>query len=94
MLNFQIDGERHIPWSPISLDDDRITITFYQWRVVLQTDFGLYVSYDGVWVARVGVPRGLQTVGLCGNNNDNGEDDTTDAAELDKLQVNDPTDPK
>lgn len=48
-------------------------------RTILQTDFGLQVTYDEDWAIMVAVPSSYfgATCGLCGNFNEDTEDETT-----------------
>uniref|UniRef100_A0A8C3KY79 VWFD domain-containing protein n=1 Tax=Chrysolophus pictus TaxID=9089 RepID=A0A8C3KY79_CHRPC len=56
---------------PVTLQDDRVLIFQSGMTAVLQTDFGLRVTYDWNWHLIVDLPSSYseQTCGLCGNFN-------------------------
>ncbi|XP_014813474.1 PREDICTED: IgGFc-binding protein-like [Calidris pugnax] len=64
---------------PATLDGGKIRISRHEGRVVLQTDFGLQVTYDDEWAVMVAVPSSYfgATCGLCGNFNEDTEDEAT-----------------
>ncbi|XP_071062157.1 IgGFc-binding protein [Pseudochaenichthys georgianus] len=67
-------------WSlPITLKEDKLTMIQSGRSVVIETDFGLTVRYD--WEHNLGVTLSSsyagKTCGLCGNFNDNPNDDFT-----------------
>ncbi|PKU27309.1 hypothetical protein llap_22387 [Limosa lapponica baueri] len=64
---------------PATLDGGKIQITRHEGRIVLQTDFGLQVTYDDDWAVMVAVPSSYfgATCGLCGNFNEDTEDEAT-----------------
>ncbi|XP_076864069.1 uncharacterized protein LOC143516405 [Brachyhypopomus gauderio] len=62
---------------PVLLDSGRVSIYSSGMSTFIATDFGLSVSYDGSWVARITVPGNYSgtTCGLCGNYNGQKSDD-------------------
>lgn len=62
---------------PATLKDGKIQISQNEGRVILQTDFGLQVTYDEDWAVMVAVPSSYfgATCGLCGNFNEDAEDE-------------------
>ncbi|XP_076866545.1 LOW QUALITY PROTEIN: IgGFc-binding protein-like [Brachyhypopomus gauderio] len=62
---------------PVLLDSGRVSIYSSGMNTFIMTDFGLSVSYDGSWVARITVPGNYSgtTCGLCGNYNGQTSDD-------------------
>ncbi|XP_076864065.1 IgGFc-binding protein-like [Brachyhypopomus gauderio] len=62
---------------PVLLDSGRVSIYSSGLTTFITTDFGLSVSYDGSWVARITVPGNYSgtTCGLCGNFNGQTSDD-------------------
>lgn len=62
---------------PANLQNGKIQISQNEGRIVLQTDFGLQVTYDEDWAVMVAVPSSYfgATCGLCGNFNEDGEDE-------------------
>ncbi|XP_068097892.1 IgGFc-binding protein-like [Hyperolius riggenbachi] len=71
----RVNGE--IRFLPLSLQNDKITITQSGVNAVLKTDFGLRVSFDYNWQVEVTLPSSYYsaTGGLCGNLNSNPRDD-------------------
>ncbi|KAF5889113.1 alpha-tectorin-like isoform X11, partial [Clarias magur] len=71
----EIDGQtRNLP---AILESGHVSVYSSGWNTYITTDFGLSVSYDGSWLARVTVPGNYSgaTCGLCGNFNDDSNDD-------------------
>jgi len=64
---------------PATLEARKIQISQNDGRTILQTDFGLQVTYDEDWAVMVAVPSSYfgVTCGLCGNFNEDTEDETT-----------------
>ncbi|XP_035754318.1 IgGFc-binding protein-like [Egretta garzetta] len=64
---------------PATLDEGKIQISQNEGRIILQTDFGLQVTYDEDWALMVAVPSSYfgATCGLCGNFNEDTEDEVT-----------------
>ncbi|XP_042653122.1 IgGFc-binding protein-like [Tyto alba] len=64
---------------PATLEAGKIQISQNEGRTILQTDFGLQVTYDEDWAIMVAVPSSYfgATCGLCGNFNEDTEDETT-----------------
>lgn len=62
---------------PATLKDGKIQISQNEGRVILQTDFGMQVTYDEDWAVMVAVPSSYfgATCGLCGNFNEDAEDE-------------------
>ncbi|XP_036130509.1 IgGFc-binding protein [Molossus molossus] len=62
---------------PVVLDGGRVTASQHGSNVVIQTDFGLRVTYDLLYNVRVTVPGNYyqQLCGLCGNYNGDPKDD-------------------
>lgn len=54
-------------------------------EIVVQTDFGLSIEFDGFWVGLVKIPASLVGVtdGLCGNHNNDPDDDFTTSQGVD-----------
>lgn len=57
--------------------DGKIQISQNEGRVILQTDFGMQVTYDEDWAVMVAIPSSYfgATCGLCGNFNEDAEDE-------------------
>ncbi|XP_071588839.1 IgGFc-binding protein-like isoform X2 [Heliangelus exortis] len=64
---------------PTTLEGGKIQIFQNEGRVILQTDFGLQVTYDEEGAIMVAVPSSYfgATCGLCGNFNEDPEDEAT-----------------
>ncbi|XP_068280828.1 IgGFc-binding protein-like isoform X2 [Nyctibius grandis] len=64
---------------PTTLEEGKIQISQNEGRTILQTDFGLQVTYDEDWAIMVAVPSSYfgATCGLCGNFNEDTEDEMT-----------------
>ncbi|KAH0631330.1 hypothetical protein JD844_005618, partial [Phrynosoma platyrhinos] len=64
---------------PLNLEDGRIKLYQSGPNAILQTDFGLQVTYDWNWYLVITLPSSYYraTCGLCGNFNQNPEDDIT-----------------
>ncbi|XP_074710546.1 IgGFc-binding protein-like [Strix uralensis] len=64
---------------PATLEAGKIQISQNEGRTILQTDFGLQVTYDEDWAIMVAVPSSYfgATCGLCGNFNEDTEDEMT-----------------
>ncbi|XP_010569784.1 PREDICTED: IgGFc-binding protein-like [Haliaeetus leucocephalus] len=64
---------------PATLEAGKIQISQNEGRTILQTDFGLQVTYDEDWAIMVAVPSSYfgGTCGLCGNFNEDSEDEVT-----------------
>ncbi|XP_067172890.1 IgGFc-binding protein-like [Apteryx mantelli] len=64
---------------PTSLEAGKIKISQNEGRTILQTDFGLQVTYDEDLALMVAVPSSYfgATCGLCGNFNEDADDETT-----------------
>ncbi|XP_040977901.1 IgGFc-binding protein-like [Aquila chrysaetos chrysaetos] len=64
---------------PATLEAGKIQISQNEGRTILQTDFGLQVTYDEDWAVMVAVPSSYfgGTCGLCGNFNEDSEDEMT-----------------
>ncbi|XP_055655119.1 IgGFc-binding protein-like isoform X1 [Falco peregrinus] len=64
---------------PATLEAGKIQISQNEGRTILQTDFGLQVTYDEDWAIMVAVPSSYfgGTCGLCGNFNEDAEDEVT-----------------
>uniref|UniRef100_A0A8C8S399 IgGFc-binding protein n=1 Tax=Pelusios castaneus TaxID=367368 RepID=A0A8C8S399_9SAUR len=62
---------------PVSLEDGKISLYQSGLSTALQTDFGLQVAYDKHWNVAITLPSSYYgaTCGLCGNFNQNPEDD-------------------
>ncbi|XP_041091095.1 IgGFc-binding protein-like [Polyodon spathula] len=64
---------------PLSIEDNRLSIQSKGWKAIIQTGFGLEVTFD--WNSRVTVtvPESYAGAmcGLCGNYNQDGKDDLT-----------------
>ncbi|XP_076136860.1 IgGFc-binding protein-like isoform X2 [Alosa pseudoharengus] len=62
---------------PLQLDDRKVQVYHNGHVIVLQTNFGLEVTYDTISMVRVDMPSSYKGVllGLCGNYNDNPADD-------------------
>ncbi|KAM6223680.1 IgGFc-binding protein [Rhynchocyon petersi] len=62
---------------PVVLNEGRIRVSQHGSNVVIDTEFGLRVTYDLVYAVRVTVPGNYykQLCGLCGNYNGNPSDD-------------------
>ncbi|TFJ96016.1 SPFH/Band 7/PHB domain protein [Platysternon megacephalum] len=67
---------------PVTLSDGKIRVYQSGFRAVLQTDFGLRVAYNWDWHLVITLPSSYYgaTCGLCGNFNQNPEDDMTSAS--------------
>lgn len=75
LFSFQLNNE--LVNLPLSLDNGRVEVTQQGQNTIVQTDFGLKVLYNTVYYVEVIVPSTYQQkmCGLCGNNNNNPEDD-------------------
>ncbi|XP_075594391.1 IgGFc-binding protein isoform X1 [Balearica regulorum gibbericeps] len=64
---------------PATLEAGKIQISQNEGRTILETDFGLQVTYDEDWAIMVAVPSSYfgATCGLCGNFNEDTEDEMT-----------------
>ncbi|XP_061876209.1 IgGFc-binding protein-like isoform X2 [Colius striatus] len=64
---------------PTTLEEGKVQISQNEGRITLQTDFGLQVTYDEDWAIMVAVPSSYfgATCGLCGNFNEDTEDEAT-----------------
>ncbi|XP_006901006.1 PREDICTED: IgGFc-binding protein [Elephantulus edwardii] len=62
---------------PVVLDEGQVRVSQHGSNVVVETHFGLRVSYDLMYAVRVNVPGNYykQLCGLCGNYNGNPSDD-------------------
>ncbi|XP_042653118.1 IgGFc-binding protein-like [Tyto alba] len=62
---------------PVSLEAGRVQLTQSGLSAVLETDFGLRVTYDWIWHLQIDLPSSYykHTCGLCGNFNLKPEDD-------------------
>ncbi|XP_067316854.1 IgGFc-binding protein-like [Anolis sagrei] len=62
---------------PVTLEDGKIQLFRSGLTAVLQTDFGLMVSYDWTWTVEITLSSSYYgtTCGLCGNFNQNPDDD-------------------
>ncbi|KAM9114653.1 IgGFc-binding protein-like [Pangshura tecta] len=67
---------------PVTLSDGKIRVYQSGFRAILQTDFGLQVAYNWDWHLVITLPSSYYgaTCGLCGNFNQNPEDDMTSAS--------------
>ncbi|KAH0631328.1 hypothetical protein JD844_005616 [Phrynosoma platyrhinos] len=67
---------------PVTLENGKIQLFRSGLTAVLQTDFGLVVSYDWSWMLEVTLPSSYYgtTCGLCGNFNEEPEDDMLTSA--------------
>ncbi|XP_050786524.1 IgGFc-binding protein-like isoform X3 [Gopherus flavomarginatus] len=67
---------------PVTLLDGKIRVYQSGFRAILQTDFGLQVAYNWDWHLLITLPSSYYgaTCGLCGNFNQNPEDDMTSAS--------------
>ncbi|KAM7138226.1 IgGFc-binding protein-like isoform 3-T3 [Macrochelys suwanniensis] len=67
---------------PVTLSDGKIRVYQSGFSAVLQTDFGLRVAYNWDWHLVITLPSSYYgaTCGLCGNFNQNPEDDMTSAS--------------
>jgi hypothetical protein len=70
-----VDGEVVDPLSNPVYADGKLKIMMNGNSVRAEADFGMSVENDGEWTALVKVPRGVPTLGLAGNNNENPDDD-------------------
>uniref|UniRef100_G1NMD3 VWFD domain-containing protein n=1 Tax=Meleagris gallopavo TaxID=9103 RepID=G1NMD3_MELGA len=75
LANIEVDGVQTL--LPVALQDSRVLIFQSGMMAVLETDFGLRVTYDWNWHLIVDLPSSYseQTCGLCGNFNLEPEDD-------------------
>ncbi|CAM5124515.1 unnamed protein product [Natator depressus] len=64
---------------PVTLKDNKIRLYQKDLSTILQTDFGLQITYDKNWHVVITLPSSYYgaTCGLCGNFNQNPEDDMT-----------------
>ncbi|XP_053908624.1 IgGFc-binding protein-like [Cuculus canorus] len=74
-----IQVNKKVTTLPATLEEGKIQISRNEGRIILETDFGLQVTYDEDWAIMVAVPSSYfgATCGICGNFNEDTEDEMT-----------------
>ncbi len=75
--SFSVQVDDELQNLPLSLNNGRLRVTQEGRNIIVQTDFGLRVTYDTVYYVEVIVPSTYQgkMCGLCGNYNNKHHDD-------------------
>lgn len=70
------DGEKYRIRKNRPTELDGLTVTYNGLDLVIEMKNGVKVVFDGFWGVQVIANEGMHTMGLCGNNNGQVEDDT------------------